>query len=264
MKHMLRKIAVVLAAICVFFSFLSFACSPVQLAVPTSTPEPTAIPTPTATPTATPTPSPSPTPTPEPYFDLENMTDEELLSAYGIPIEGTYLIGYATDDSGILVVEYIADDIKCMTMVECGREGKKWIMYEYPLSYYTHNTLMSTDEQTFHDALFAISDGINNHDLLVNVHPFPGELLIGENEVKNVMITRTIFLSDFYRYLELQGLSVPETKWSQDIEGVEMHGNVVSILGMFRYFLTVAPHDEVMNHIKLNYPDTAKIITEGP
>jgi len=254
--HVLALVFVILFACTAGLS----ACAPANEAVLASTPEPTLA----ATQTATPTPSPSPTPTPEPYFDLENMTDEELLSVYGIPIEGTLIIGYAFDNNGLWIVEYIADETKCITIVGSDSTGKKTTFSDYPMWIYKQKILMTVDTQSCIEAENSTWDGILNHDQIFYVNPYPGELFIGENEVKNVIITRTMSLSFFYRYLELQGLIVPETEWSQDIEGLDMLGNVVSIIGQLRYFLTVAPHDEVMNHIKLNYPETAKIIMEVP
>jgi len=259
------SIVATMVPVTLFILLFFAACAPANEAVLTGTSEPKPTTAPTAAPTATPTTSPIPTPPPEPYFDLENMTDEGLLTTYGLSIEDINKTkGYAYGNSGLEVVEYIADDIACTTMVEYSEEGGECILCDYPSSLYTWKTLMTTDYQTYSDVGIDTIEEILNHDKIFNNEPFPGELIIGEDEVVNVMITRVINIVVYRRYLELQGLSVPETKWSRDMEGLEMLGNVVSIVGMFRYFLTIAPHDEVMNHFKLNYSDTARTITEEP
>ncbi len=255
MKRTTRFFAAILAVVVASTALFTIACVPDGMVAVVSTPEPTPTLVPTAAPTATSTTSPIPTPTPEPYFDLENMTDEDLLFTYGMSIEDVNkTIGYAFGNSGVDIIEYVANNIVCTTAVTRSSRGGKQILYDFPASLYSGKPLMTTDDNTFDDASIGSIEEILNNDKIYNNEPFPGELIIGKDEVVNVMITRAIPIAVYRRYLELQGLSVPETKWSQDMEGLEMLGNVVSIVGMLRYFLTIAPHEEVMNHFKLNYP----------
>ena len=257
MTRINRVFALVLVLVLACTTVLA-ACAPISNGVLSSMPEPKPTTAPTAAPTATPTASPIPTPTPEPYFDLENMTDEDLFLAYKMSGKATEnLIGFAFDNGGLFVIEYVVDDVKCITLTGGDDlKGNISVFGDYPFSLRTKQVYISTNTQSFDEADLATC---NEDDF--DCEPFPGELING-NSVKSIMITRVFPLSLLRRYMELQGLSVPETKWSENIEGLEMIGNVVSIMGQFRYFLTVAPHDEVMNHFKLNYSDTVAATDE--
>jgi len=259
--YRMKKALILLLSMVVVISAMARGSTVVPPAA-TSSFEQTAVPTATSTATPTPTPSPStsPTPTPEPYFDLENMTDEQLLLKCGVTNEEIkYIIGYAVDLGGVCVIKYSIKDLKCMALASYGNVGNRCTIYDFLTSFHESNKLFSTDQKIFSDVSLAAS---NKH--IFDNPPFAGEPISEKYETATISVEKAFPISQLREYLESIGKSVPETKYSDDIEGLEMIGNIVSITGILRYFLTIAPHDEVMNHIKFNFPETDKIIMGAP
>jgi hypothetical protein len=204
----------------------------------------------TSTPVVTPEPKPTAEPTPTPYFDLNNLSDEELLLKCGMSNEDVgRTIGYAVDLGGVFVVEYTVNDLKCMALVSCSDEGNRCIISDWLTSSSIRNTLFSVDKKTFDDVSLAVSNGEN-----FNNPPFSAEPISEKYEGTKISVEKVFSVSELREYMESTGKFVPNTEYSEDIEGLKMIGNVVSIVDILRYFLTVAPQEETTNHIKFNFP----------